>query len=560
MSLQNKMATSQSERKGLAFGAKNAPTSDELRLAMETGRPVELPGDPNSLDAFQRAAFQGSLAVIEDRMDIAGRRHLTRLFAEAARDPTMDPTTLTTKLDSAVEQFASAVGVVSPASGAKIGKSLGIIANSQVVQFSREWMARQTKDMKNTASASAGEIIGNIATIIQGYQPGTDENAGTLQQKLLVERTRLENTLILGGHDALASQKYLEKFDKIISAEQISQIGYWAQSNQQFEDDPLRAFVELRKFSWGDRNHSVPPRLQEMWKNMSDADKGKAFDQVMNAIEQLNRAKTIELDTDALAAERVFDNLRREVPDHIKNNNRKELSGIIHQYRLLGKFDEAENLQKLLDSNQRTLTSNETDLTRLTQLRNAGILNYADIAAANLTENHKREYLNAIEAQRDEKITDALKQAQISLRVDDEDLEKKIDHLPTIKQIQRIQLDRVRDEVYRAKAEFDERIARMRREQIPLTAEDVFNPQEIVEQAISKIQATELKRQMERQQQIIDQAFEFISGKIKTDDGSASIKSRDFFLLHNTSDQRRIRENAANALKAFKLLEVLKGQ
>jgi hypothetical protein len=280
----------------------------------------------------------------------------------------------------------------------------------------------------------------------------------------------------------------------------------------------------------------------------------------MNAIEQLNRAKTIELDTDALAAERVFDNLRREVPDHIKNNNRKELSGIIHQYRLLGKFDEAENLQKLLDSNQRTLTSNETDLTRLTQLRNAGILNYADIAAANLTENHKREYLNAIEAQRDEKITDALKQAQISLRVDDEDLEKKIDHLPTIKQIQRIQLDRVRDEVYRAKAEFDERIARMRREQIPLTAEDVFNPQEIVEQAISKIQATELKRQMERQQQIIDQAFEFISGKIKTDDGSASIKSRDFFLLHNTSDQRRIRENAANALKAFKLLEVLKGQ
>jgi hypothetical protein len=421
-------------------------------------------------------------------------------------------------------------------------------------------MARQTKDMKNTASASAGEIIGNIATIIQGYQPGSDENAGTLQQKLLVERTRLENTLILGGHDALASQKYLEKFDKIISAEQISQIGYWAQSNQQFEDDPLRAFVELRKFSWGDRNHSVPPRLQEMWKNMSDADKGKAFDQVMNAIEQLNRAKTIELDTDALAAERVFDNLRREVPDHIKNNNRKELSGIIHQYRLLGKFDEAENLQKLLDSNQRTLTSNETDLTRLTQLRNAGILNYADIAAANLTENHKREYLNAIEAQRDEKITDALKQAQISLRVDDEDLEKKIDHLPTIKQIQRIQLDRVRDEVYRAKAEFDERIARMRREQIPLTAEDVFNPQEIVEQAISKIQATELKRQIERQQQIIDQAFEFISGKIKTDDGSASIKSRDFFLLHNTSDQRRIRENAANALKAFKLLEVLKGQ
>ena len=572
-SVANKMAIQTAERQGLAFGAKNAPTLEELQTAIKTGQPVEMPGDATSISAFERAAYKGSLAVTEDKMDIAGRRYLTKLFATAAANPDMDPSTLTAKLDSAVNEFASAVSAVSPSSGAKVGKSLGMVANSQVVQFSREYMARQTKEMKRTATASAGQIISEASTIVSGYQP--EPNAGTLQDKLTVQRARLESTLMLGGHDALSIQKNIERFDKKVSAEQISEIRNWAQNNQQYADDPLKAFTELRKFAAKKRDHAVPQRLQEMWKNMSNADRVKAHDEVMGAIRQSNEAARIERERDALNAEVVFDNLQRTEANLIENNDRKGLSDIVKQYREIGKFTEANNLEKFLDSNQTTLRSDEQDLTRLTNLRSARILNYGDIADAKLTEEDRRRFVRDIETQRDENVSISLKSAQVALRVEDPDLEKKIVDLTLIKQQQRIQYDRVLDKVYTEKRKFDARMKEMVRTNTPRGEQDFFDPQVIVDNALQDIRDKTRTDSIALQNKIIKTAFDYISGKVKkTSDSSIwsflsseedrkvlakipPIMSRDYFLQFSEGVRGQTKDKAVQALRAYKMLDEL---
>lgn len=559
----NKMAAADAEAKGLAYGARNAPTAAEVAMAMETGKPIDLPGDPSSFNVFQQAAYKGSLAVTEDRMDIAGRRYLTQMFAEAAANPEMDPSTLTAKLDSAVSEFASSLSAISPQSGAKVGKSLGMLANSQVVQFTREYMARETKRIKTDSLAAASEQISQSTNVVSGYQ--IEDGAATLEQRINTGRVRLESTLINGGVDAQTRFKFEQKYDQRVREAQINQIRDWAQNTPAYADDPLKAFVDLRKYASGKKDHGVPPRLQEMWKRMSSDDRVKAQDAVMQIIDQSNKAAELKRDQDALAGERLFDDLQRQVPDLIDANDREALNGVVKQFRLLGKFTQANDLQSLLDSNQTTLRSDEQALTRLNNLRAAGILNFGDVAKARLTEADKRKYVSDIKSQRDENITKALRTAQAQLLVDDDDIGKSVSMLSDFKKMQRIKFDRVRDKVYEERVKFETRIKEKLRAGTPLTEADFFDPQQIADEALREIQERDQAAEIKRLRDIVTKSFDEIASKQQTEGSAqklvvvAPVQSRAFFLQYENL-RGSIGRKAKQALRAMKLLEQLESQ
>ena len=101
-----KIAGKQAEAKGLAYGAANAPTIEQIEQAKRVGKPIEIVGNPTSFSIYEQAAYAGSMAVIEDRYEIAGRRKLTEIMADAAQDPGVDPNELLRRLDEAVGAYS----------------------------------------------------------------------------------------------------------------------------------------------------------------------------------------------------------------------------------------------------------------------------------------------------------------------------------------------------------------------------------------------------------------------------------------------------------------------
>ena len=548
----NKMAAAEAEAKGLAYGARNAPTAAEVELAMETGKPIELPGDASSYNVFQQAAFKGSLAVTEDRMDMAGRRYLTQMFAEEAADPEMDPSTLTAKLDSAVAEYASSLSAISPKSGAKVGKSLGILANSQVVQFTREYMARQTKLNKSNAIANGSSLIAQSSKIVSGYNP--KQGAATLQQRIIAGRVRLNSALQNGGVDPQTILKYERKYDDAISEAQINAIRNWAQTSPAYADDPLLAFQELRKFASGKKRHGVPPRLQEMWKMMDETERTKSIDGVMNLIKTYNQAEELadkKANNDAAAA---FERLRATVPQLVAENNRDELAKVVTQYNALGHYDEAKELQEFLDRNETILTSDVQDLTKLRDLRAVRILNYGDVAKAKITEEDKAKFLEEINTQRDANVQAALRNAKTQLNVSEDDLENKLDQLPDYKKLQRVYYDQIEDAVYRERDRFVRTLRAKIRSGEERTAEDFFDAESLVRGLLVDIQTKEKTRQISVQDRIVETAFKDLTRTM----AEPPEMNRAFFnaiVAEDSGAGKADKAAAKRALQALKLID-----
>lgn len=553
----NKMAVAKAETQGLAFGAANAPTAQEVYQAAQTGQPLDLPGDASSFNVFQQAAYKGSLAVTEDRMDIAGRRYLTNVFAEAAADPAMDPSTLTAKLDSAVSEFASSLSAVSPQSGAKVGKSLGIVANSQVVQFTREYMARQTKLAKSNAVASGTLLIQQASDIVSGYAP--QENGANLKAHIEAGRRRLTSALQNGGVDPREILKFQADYNKKIAEAQVNAIRNWAQTSPAYADNPLLAFQELRSFVSGKKSHNVPPRLQEMWKMMDEQSRAKSIDGVMDLIKTYNQAEELA-DKRADAAElKTFKQIQSTVPTLIERNDRDALQKVVKQYNNLGRYDEAADLKEFLDRNETVLTSDTKDLTKLRDLRALRILNYGDVAKAKITEEDKAKFLEEINTQRDANVQAALRMAKTQLNVSEDDLETKLNKLTDFKQLMRVYYDQIEDAVFRAKKTFIDELRRKTRDDIKKTEKDFFDPESLVRVLLDNIQTKEKARKINEQQRIVERNFKDLNSRISEADRPAM--DRAFFESVIQRNQRGSKKSAAEAaLRALKLIEELNRQ
>ena len=215
-----------------------------------------------------------------------------------------------------------------------------------------------------------------------------------------------------------------------------------------------------------------------MWKMMDEQSRAKSIDGVMDLIKTYNQAEELA-DKRADAAElKAFEQIQSTVPELIEKNDRDALQNIVKQFNKLGRYDEAENLQKFLDRNETILTSDLQDITRLEQLRSLGILKFGDIAKARLNETDRADFLQSTIAQRDENIQRALRDAKIALRVSDDDLINKLDQLTQYKQMQRLYYEQIAAQVTRARDKF----IKVQREKIKnnetRTSEDFFDVME----------------------------------------------------------------------------------
>jgi len=297
-----KEAGAKAKAAGVAYGARNAPTPEQVELAKNLGKPVDLPGDPSSISIFEQAAYAGSLAVTETNYTAAGRRALTTAMAEAAADPNMDPATFTSKMDTIVSEYAGAMRTISPSSAAKIQATLGIVANSQVVSFSRTYVANAKKKLKDDAYVTYDGIVGGLEKRIDGYNSGQvtpynvdDEgavkgggNPVTIEDIINAERKQAESALVHGGEPQKTINGKMASFDKAVAKAKISVIRAWAETGD-YLDDPLQAYQDLT-------GKKAERRIQEIYGSLLSSDRTKVLNEIFSLYD---RQQTIKGDTEA---------------------------------------------------------------------------------------------------------------------------------------------------------------------------------------------------------------------------------------------------------------------
>ena len=155
-------AEGQAKIEGAEFGAENAPTKEQIEASVESGEPLEIPGD--KFTVFGQYARNASLTAVTDQIDYMVSTELSKtskLFNESldqpGNNPAFEPDKMLEKFQSIIEGHASALDDISPGTAKKLRASASIKANAKYVTYADKWSTNEYAKAKTQFFADMEE-------------------------------------------------------------------------------------------------------------------------------------------------------------------------------------------------------------------------------------------------------------------------------------------------------------------------------------------------------------------------------------------------------------------
>ena len=516
------IAGKQAKAMGTLYGAKHAPTLEQLVTASETGGVIELPGDPTSLKIADQAAYSAGLSSIEDSTEIAGRRAMTQLMASAAADPNMTPQEFTAQLDIIVNEYSTTLGAVSPSSGRKVNASLAMVANSQVVSFSREYMAKAVKQQMNIAKENANTIIDNAPEVITGHQANGDV---TLLDKLTKDKSRVRSILEkipgIGEDYILRAEK---RFDTKIRKAQEAAILKWARTTESFFENPTGAVRELQKFDLN-KSSKVPDHIKDIWKITDVETRNKVFSSLSSLAGELNRLEDMENARTKQGKDSFIqtytDNFNKAMtaPNTTWRERVRGMNAAILKLNSIG--HDTTDMQELVDRGPITrLESNVKDKLRLANAKSMGALTLHMIVNSHLNEDDLADAMNGLASQRDKNVRKSLqdiKSDPLFKNLPDLNTDPKMDN--TKQTVIRQRYLQAQDIVYKARTRFENALAEKIRLGQEIKSTDYFNASEVAVDAVKTVRTRMINEDIINYQKQVDKGFGVLRNLGKGEEG-----------------------------------------
>jgi hypothetical protein len=166
-------ARMEAEIEGAEYGAKNAPTEQQLRDAFQSGEELSLPGGTGTI--FDRAARQAALDITQTEVEFQARKRINEILTNAELNGT-NPATILDDIDAVTHGFAATFDETSPGVSRKLRAGLSIWANGKMAAYENSYIAEQkTRSQSNWISNQLGMFEG-LATIIEKGLETTDAN------------------------------------------------------------------------------------------------------------------------------------------------------------------------------------------------------------------------------------------------------------------------------------------------------------------------------------------------------------------------------------------------
>ena len=175
-------ARMEAEIEGAEYGAKNAPTEQQLRDAFQSGEELSLPGGTGTI--FDRAARQAALDITQTEVEFQARKRINEILTNAELNGT-NPATILDDIDAVTHGFAATFDETSPGVSRKLRAGLSIWANGKMAAYENSYIAEQkTRSQSNWISNQLGMFEG-LATIIEKGLETTDPKNGEKTYRLL---------------------------------------------------------------------------------------------------------------------------------------------------------------------------------------------------------------------------------------------------------------------------------------------------------------------------------------------------------------------------------------
>ena len=185
-------ASMEAEIEGQQYGARNAPTAEQLQDAFQSGEELELPGGFGTV--FDRAARKAALDITQTEIEFEARKRINEIITTATLNGT-NPSTMLDDIDAVTHGFAATFDDNSPGVARKLRAGLSIWANSKMASYENSYIADQkAKSQSQFVSNTLGKLEGLSKIIEFGIE--TEETDPATGEKIKIYRPLTQTDLV----------------------------------------------------------------------------------------------------------------------------------------------------------------------------------------------------------------------------------------------------------------------------------------------------------------------------------------------------------------------------
>lgn len=218
------VAEQQAKIEGIEFGAANAPTLEQLRIAKAQGKDLEemLPGDQFSV--FGSQARAAALNLLTTNMEKEARESITALQV-GYENNTVSLADMQLGLATIEDSYSSVLADISPAASAKFRASISLAGNAAFLSAAKTEATRTRADQETVARANIDLSIAGVSNVVRAggtADPVTNEMI-TVDEYIDGIRSDIISSALLVDDPTLAQTK-LDALDKAVEEAKVTTV------------------------------------------------------------------------------------------------------------------------------------------------------------------------------------------------------------------------------------------------------------------------------------------------------------------------------------------------
>lgn len=290
---------------GRAYGAQNAPSQEQIKLAVETGTPIQPIGDSRTY--FGRAAQEVSTRIAAIGVEAQAQLDMKKI-KEGISTGAIGPSSVLPQVNSLIQGYSTALGQFDPVMGRKLQAELAKDGNTLYLAATSRAAAMAAAAAKKAITDVADAKLDNVKFVLEaGDRVVTDSNPMGEQTTSIVpakDMVRVEQAKfdeVISRLKPKEQEKYREAWDKEVvkgvdlqvsnailnnDVESVKQQLVSGEYRDLLRDKPEARYALINKIEY----HERQVRVDQERENKLEA--GRYQDQINNAIAALTDGRT----------------------------------------------------------------------------------------------------------------------------------------------------------------------------------------------------------------------------------------------------------------------------
>lgn len=266
---------------GEKYGAENAPTQEQIRLAIEANEPLKPVGDSRTF--FGRAADKAYGEVVSTQIAFMARSEIGRIRSDA-ESGAIPPGQIIPQINSVIAGYKSALSEVDPQLARKVEAQLAYEGNNVFLAASKRAAAGVPKQLETDIRDTIMDLEAGLENTVIPSGSTVDPKTGvtiTVRDKVKIQRDLVEAEARRTGKPSYV-ERTLRNFDKKADDALAKYVADWV------ADPEGNSVARARELETG---KITDPTVADVWKQSNASQRVKILNQAEDNVTKRARFK-----------------------------------------------------------------------------------------------------------------------------------------------------------------------------------------------------------------------------------------------------------------------------